>query len=162
MKSAHEKPQITIRPISEGLGLGTLRAKTHQVRTAASSVQGVDASAPQMVDIKRNAHLAYAPHSVATQVRQRKTTRFYVSFWRFFAGVGADIFVGSISIFVLSWAGVLAWNAGSTGEFNPLDALLVITDVLEKFSALRVSLAVVLLALFWRSSKILLEPRVSN
>lgn len=162
MKPAHEKAPITMRPLSEGLGLGTLRAKTHQVRNVVSPRYGVDVSTPQMMDIKKNAHHAYAPHSVATQVRQRKTTRFYVSFWRFFAGVGADIFVGSISIFVLSWAGVLAWTAGSTGEFNPLNALLVITDVLEKFSALRVGLAVILLAIFWRSSKILLEPRVSN
>jgi hypothetical protein len=56
---------------------------------------------------------------------------------------------------------VLAWNAGSSGEFNPLSALITITDVLEKFSALRVGLFAVSIAIVWRTAKTLLQPQAT-
>jgi hypothetical protein len=161
VKHGHQEPQVRIRPLSEGIGLGNLRSVTPQVRPSNESSASNFSATRQDVSVARQAQVAYAPHSVATQLRHRQTTRWYVGFWRFFAGVGADIFVGSTSVFILAWAGVLAWNAGSSGEFNPLSALITITDVLERFSALRVGLFAVSVAIVWRTAKILLQPQAS-
>ena len=161
MKLSNENPQIRIRPLSEGIGLGSLRNVAPRAKSTSQAALPTQqsSSGSQDLPVFRQAQVAYAPHSVGTRLRQRQSTRWYVGFWRFFAGVGADVFVGSLSAFVLAWAGVLAWNAGSSGEFNPLAALITITDVLEKFSALRVGVAVISIAVVWRSAKILLQPQ---
>lgn len=161
MKHGHQSPEIRIRPLSDGIGLGNLRSVTPHTRSANESAKTKSVINRQDGSVARQAQVAYAPHSVATQLRHRQSTRWYVGFWRFFAGVGADIFVGSTSAFILAWAGVLAWNAGSSGQFNALSALITITDVLERFSALRVGVVAVLLAIVWRAAKNLLQPQAT-
>jgi hypothetical protein len=161
VKPDHQSPEIRIRPLSEGIGLGNLRSVTPRTKLTNESSFEKSVMTRQNVSVARQAQVAYAPHSVATQLRHRQSTQWYVGFWRFVAGVGTDIFVGSTTAFILAWAGVLAWNAGSSGQFNPLAALINITDLLEKFSASRVGLFALLLAIVWRASKTLLQPQAS-
>jgi hypothetical protein len=78
----------------------------------------------------RQAHAAYAPNSVASELRSRSSARIFVAFRRFVADAGADLFVGCFSVLVLAWSGILAWEAGSMGKVSPLDAFVTIQDFL--------------------------------
>ena len=114
---------LQIRPLSEGIGLGELKSATvssatvsrRQPRQTSVNVSDVERA------VTRQAQAAYAPNSVATEIRNRTSTRWFVKGSRFIAGWGADILVGVLSAVVLTWAGLLAWNAGASGELSPLD-----------------------------------------
>jgi hypothetical protein len=159
LKQSHNPTEIKIRPLSEGIGLGRIQSVMNKNKLPTEEYTNKSAAVVPSSSVTRHAQAAYAPHSVATQLRSRPSTRLYVYFWRFLAGIGTDMFVGSITVFVLAWAGILAWSAGSTGEFNPLAALITVTDMLEKFSAKKVALAVLGLAVFWQSTKVLLQTK---
>jgi len=155
MKHANHKRELRIRPLSEGIGLGTVRSVSHKVPKVVEH-QSADQQRRHEPVVLRQAHAAYQPQSVAAEMRRRSSSQWYVLMSRFVAGVGADLFVGSFSIFVLSWAGILAWNAGSTGVFNPLESLIAFTDILEKLSLVKVAIGTVTAAIVWRAFRVLI------
>lgn len=160
VKHPNLKRELKIRPLSDGIGLGTLRS------TSSSSHQNFGRSSaendPQDNFAVRRAQLAYQPHSVATQMRSRTSIAWFVRISRFIAGVGLDLFVGSFTLLVFAWAGILAWNLGAKGELNPFLSLLTITDTLERFSLMRLIVALVTAAIFWRACRLVfLRPRVA-
>jgi hypothetical protein len=146
--------QIKIKPLSEGIGLGTLknqevtRIVPEVVKTSVEVIQKapelnvnimaqahaayaskpfdtVLSSKPAHLDqigVRHKAQAVYATHSVASEIRSRPTTKAYVASYRFIVGVGMDFFVGLISALLLAWSGIIAWNAGSTGAFTPIEA----------------------------------------
>lgn len=160
VKHPKVKREIKIRPLSDGIGLGNLRspgAQAHQ-SFGASTAQN---SSRDFLDARR-AHAAYHANSVATQIRKRKSTVWFVQFWRFVAGLGLDLFVGSFTLLVFAWSGILAWNLGSRGELHPVVSLLAITDTLEKLSFMKLLVAFATAAIFWRATRLaFLRPRVA-
>lgn len=161
MSPGSKQRSIQIRPLSEGIGLGTLHStKTQSPSSILAQRETSSNIPPQNSFVAKNAHAAYAPHSVATQIRSRQSSRWYVTLSRFCVGLGLDIFVGSFSVFILAWCGVLAWSSGSTGDFNPLSALITVTDALEAMSLTKVCIAVIAVAFVLRAWRILLiAPR---
>jgi hypothetical protein len=160
VKHTNLKRDLKIRPLSEGIGLGTLKSTTSpsQGSFARPSLK----NSPQDVVALRRAQAAYQPHSVATQMRSRTSTVWFVRVMRFIAGVGLDLFVGSFTLLVFAWAGILAWNLGAKGELNPFVSLLTITDTLERLSLAKLFVALVTAAIFWRASRLaFLKPRVA-
>ena len=108
-----KQQKIKIRPLSEGIGLGSLRSPGTNGRGGAT----VFADDPIVMfdpkidtSVMRQAHAAYAPKSVAAELRSRPSVRFSVAVQRFAAGAGTDIFMGTLSALVLSWSGILAWE----------------------------------------------------
>lgn len=135
-----------IRPLSEGIGLGALKTPTPKIQIA-----DIDTS------VMRQAHAAYAPHSVETEIRQRYATNFYVQTVRFLSSTGIDIFVGVISAFMIAWVSVLAWYAGDSGSFDVLGSLNVVLDFLAAQSVVVVILEVILIAAAIKSARYLME-----
>ena len=136
MAKQFPRRQIKIRPLSEGLGLGVLRSPEAAARPA-----DLDAS------IMRQAHAAYAPHSVGSEMRSRARYKLYVRFSRFLAGAGLDLAVGVLSIVILAWAGVIAWNAGATGIFSPVAAFGDVTGFLSQMPPMTVAILIECVAL---------------
>jgi hypothetical protein len=139
MAKQFPRRQIKIRPLSEGLGLGVLRSPEATARPA-----DLDSS------IMRQAHAAYAPHSVGTEMRNRVGYKAYVWMARFAAGAGLDLAVGVVSIVILAWAGVIAWNAGATGVLSPAAALGEVMGFLARMTPKTVTLVVLCVALMVR------------
>ena len=159
MKHPSMRRDLKIKPLSEGIGLGTLKStSSHQNQNVGSS------SLPNIHSDSfavRRAQVAYQPHSVAAQLRSRTSTVWFVGFMRFLAGFGLDLLVGAFTLFVFAWAGILAWNLGSKGELNPFIALLTITDTLERLSLMKLIVGLITAAIFWRASRLaFLRPRV--
>jgi hypothetical protein len=160
MKHPSAKRELKIRPLSEGIGLGDLKSTNHQVHQNFGG--STDQFSRQHISAVRHAQAAYQPHSVETQIRNRASTVWFVRLSRFLAGVGLDIFVGSFTLLVFAWAGILAWNLGSNGDLNPLVSLLTITDTLERWSVMKLIVALVTAAIFWRVSRLVfMRPRVA-
>ena len=160
MSNNEKQRSIQIRPLSEGIGLGTLHSTKTQSPHGAGTPIDRSARSSQNPQMAREAHAAYAPHSVAAQIRSRQSHRWYVTLSRFCVGLGLDMFVGIFSALILAWSGVIAWTAGSTGEFNPLAALMTVTDVLEAMSLAKLCVAVVAIAIVLRCWRIFLfAPR---
>ena len=147
---------LQIKPLSEGIGLGELKSATLSSVTGAHRQQRQTALNVSHVEraVTRQAQAAYAPNSVATQIRNRSTTQWFVKGSRFIAGWGADIFVAVLSAVVLTWASLLAWNAGASGEFSPLDSILTMTDAIESASALQIVFGVLVALVFWRGLRL--------
>jgi hypothetical protein len=125
--------KIKIRPLSEGIGLGSLKSPMGRViggSAALTSDDGLVASPKIDSVVMRQAHAAYAPKSVGAELRSRPSVRWAVAFRRFVADAGADLFVGVISALVFVWSGILAWEAGSVGRVSPFDAFMTIQDFL--------------------------------
>ena len=142
---------LQIRPLSDGIGLGELKAATgsrRQPRQTSGNMSQVERA------VTRQAQAAYAPNSVANEIRNRTSTRWFVKGSRFIAGWGADIFVGVLSAVVLTWACLLAWNAGASGEFSPLDSILTMTDAIESASTLQIVFGVLVALVFWRGLRL--------
>lgn len=160
MKHPNMKRELKIRPLSEGIGLGALKSSGAPAQK--SFDRSPSQSSPQDVFTARRAQLAYQPNSVAAQMRSRTSTVWFVRITRFIAGVGLDLFVGSFTLIVFAWAGILAWNLGAKGELNPFASLLAITDTLERLSLMKLVVAFVTAGIFWRASRLVfLRPRVA-
>lgn len=127
---------IRIRPLSEGIGLGALKTPSPKVQ-----LTDIDTS------VMRQAHAAYAPHSVETEIRQRLVTNWYVQSVRFLTATGLDIFVGVISAFMVAWVSVLAWSAGESGQIDVLNSLNVVVDFLAAQSIAVIVFEVVMIAI---------------
>ena len=132
-----KQQKIKIRPLSEGIGLGSLRSPGTNGRGGAT----VFADDPIVMfdpkidtSVMRQAHAAYAPSSVAAELRARPSMRFFVALRRFAAGLGTDVFVGTFSVMVLAWSGILAWEAGSSGKMNPSDAFLTLEEFIGQMT----------------------------
>ncbi len=126
---------IRIRPLSEGIGLGALKTPSPKIQ-----LTDIDTS------VMRQAHAAYAPHSVETEIRQRLATKWYVHSVRFLASTGIDIFVGVISAFMIAWVSVLAWTAGESGQMDVLASLAIVVDFLTAQSVFTVAAEIIFIA----------------
>jgi len=152
---------LQIRPLSDGIGLGELKAATVSSATVSSATvsrRQPSQSSGNMSQVERavtrQAQAAYAPSSVANEIRNRTSTRWFVKGSRFIAGWGVDIFVGVLSAVVLTWACLLAWNAGASGEFRPIDSILTMTDAIESASTLQIVFGVLVALVFWRGLRL--------
>ena len=147
--------ELRFRPLSEGIGLGILKSahhKKHKNLEEKPPVSAVDID----TSVMRQAHAAYAPHSVGSQLRARVETRFLVAFARFMAGLGTDIFVGCFTVLILAWAGVLAWNAGAGGAFRGSDAFFVVLDFIGAVTLSQAIIGLFAASLGWRFVRTLL------
>ncbi len=132
-----QQQKFKIRPLSEGIGLGSLKSPQSDARGRADyfSPEQIMTTDPKIdTSVMRQAHAAYAPKSVAAELRSRPSVRFSVAVQRFAAGAGTDIFMGTLSALVLSWSGILAWEAGSSGKINPADAFLTLREFMGQMT----------------------------
>ena len=159
MKQPSMRRDLKIKPLSEGIGLGTLKStSSHHHQNVVRST--IPSTPPDSFAVRR-AQVAYQQHSVAAQLRSRRSTVWYVGLTRFLAGFGLDLLVGAFTLFVFAWAGILAWNLGAKGELNPFISLLTITDTLERLSSMKLIVGLITAAIFWRASRLaFLRPRV--
>ena len=77
---------------------------------------------------------------------------------RFIAGFGLDLFVVAFSFLVISWAGLLAWNAGASGNLKIIESTAMMVSLIHKFSLIGLCLVAVALALCLRGVKLLVRP----
>jgi hypothetical protein len=138
-----KQSDLRIRPLSEGIGLGSLKTPSHK-----PNIPEIDTS------VMRQAHAAYAPNSVARDIRRRPLGKAKNSILRFLAGAGSDIFVGGITFFLLLLVGVLAWNTGESGTLDVVLAFSTISGILAKWKLSQSVAAVVGVALLWRLVRI--------
>jgi hypothetical protein len=106
---------------------------------------------------RRQAYAAYAPNSVASELRQSSRGRMAGGMMRFIGGFGLDLFVVAFSFLVISWAGLLAWNAGASGNLKIIESTAMMVGLIHKFSLIGLCLGVVAMALFWRGIKLLVR-----
>ena len=152
-----------IRPLSTGMGLGSLTTVTHvtpSINPSALESDGplssqdlppfLESLKPDEVATRRQAQSAYAPYSVASSIRQQPSVRFGTGFIRFCSGFGLDLVVAISTAMVVAWAGVLAWNAGAAGTVNILDSMSVIKDFLVSVTPLFLGIGALFLTLCWR------------
>ena len=151
--------ELRIRPLSEGIGLGSLKAtskQTNQNSAPQNSVSGATASNHDIdTSIMRQAHAAYAPHSVGSEIRRQRVTKWSVAIIRFMADTGTDIFVGTLTAMILAWSGVLAWNAGSGGSIDPMGALFTVLEFVGRASLPHAVVALLVLSFSWRLVRII-------
>ena len=153
--------KLQIKPLSEGVGLGSLVAAN---RGALSSVappknpldvqEGFEADEASQ---RRMAQAAYGPSSVASSIRQQPVVRFTTSFIRFCSGFGLDLFVVTFTAMVLTWSGVLAWNAGASGSLNIAEAVAVVRNVLLAVTPVFLLAVAIILTLCWRGIKLVIR-----
>lgn len=166
-----------IRPLSTGMGLGSLTTVAHDRasdRSATNSAANFSAAADGPVSpqnsppflepfkaedfsTRRQAQSAYAPYSVATSIRQQPSVRFGMRFIRFCSGFGLDLIVAIFTAMVVAWAGVLAWNAGAAGTLNIIESASVIKDFLLTVTPLFLGLGALFLTLCWRGLKLVVS-----
>jgi hypothetical protein len=139
------KRDIRIRSLSEGIGLGSLKPSAPKV-----SLTEVEPA------VMRQAHAAYAPHSVETEIRRQPTTKGYVHFVRFMSDTGVDFLVGVVSFFMIAWIAIIAWNVGESGHVDILGALSVLVNFLTMQSWSMLSLMIVMIGLTLRLCRYLL------
>ncbi len=137
---------LRIRPLSEGIGLGSLKSSTPKIH-----VTDIDTS------VMRQAHAAYAPFSVEAEIRKRAVTNWSVKSIRFLASSGVDIFVGVISAFIIAWISALAWSAGETGSFDVLGALNSVTGFLTAQSIPMLVMGTLVTGFIFRFFRYLIE-----
>lgn len=136
---------LRIRPLSEGIGLGALRTPSPN-----SKVTEIDT--PTM----RQAHAAYAPNSVATEIRRRPANIARNSTIRFVVGIGTDILVGAITALMLAWVGAIAWSAGASGKFDVIGAFWTVADFVTMATRTQTIIALVCITVFWRIARVFL------
>jgi hypothetical protein len=173
-----------IRPLSTGMGIGSLTTASHLRASAdadsapnfsasnfsASSFSAADEGPSSQnlppflesfktedLSIRRQAQSAYAPFSVATSIRQQPSVRFGTRFIRFCSGFGLDLIVAIFTALVVAWAAVLAWNAGAAGTLNILESAAVIKDFLLTVTPLFLGLGALFLTLCWRGLKLVIS-----
>ena len=114
---------LKLRPLSEGIGLGTLRSPT------SSRGQTLDINPHVMHHVAKE---AYVPHSVGSHKRKQPKTRFAVVFVRAFTGWVLDVLMLLISITLCVMLGVIAWRfgAGEPDGLSPIGAVHVIRQFL--------------------------------
>jgi hypothetical protein len=154
--------ELRFRPLSEGIGLGSLKStpfkkqQKYEMKLPENPQQDLPVNQPEIdTSMMRQAHAAYAPHSVGSQIRARAETRFIVSFMRFMTGFGTDIFVGCFTALVLAWAGVLAWNAGAGGALSGNDAFFSVLNFIGSVTLSQALIGLLVSALCWRLVRIL-------
>ena len=126
---------LRLRPLSEGLGLGSLR------NTKARRVEPLDIN-PQVM--RQPAFDAYVPHSVGKRKKEATGTRFAVWIVRASVGWMLDCVVLLSSLLVCSTLGIMAWRIG-VGESDGASAVVafdVMRDAMEKYGY--VGLAIVI------------------
>ncbi len=155
--------KMQIKPLSEGVGLGSLIAKNRQ-SSVASSVSSsrdpmivLDALKSDESTILRQAHAAYAPNTVAAEIRMRPTVKYGGAFVRFIWGFGLDVFVATFTTMVVVWAGVLAWSAGATGAFSVVESMSVVREFLFTITPVFLAIGALFLALCWRGLKLVVR-----
>jgi hypothetical protein len=150
--------KIKIRPLSEGIGLGSLRSPGGRHNDAAASfAPDKGFSGGPKIDslVMRQAHAAYAPGSVGAELRARGSTMMIVGFRRFIVNMGTDLFVGLFSALVLTWSGLVAWEAGSVGTLQPVNTLIVMQDFMASMTWQMWLLAFVAVTAMTRSFKMI-------
>ncbi len=155
--------ELRFRPLSEGIGLGSLKSATYrrhqkpEPKLPEKPEQEIPVSQAEIdTSMMRQAHAAYAPHSVGSQMRARPETRFLVACARFMAGLGTDIFVGCFTALILGWAGVLAWNAGAGGALSGSNAFFTVLDFIGGVTLFHAMIGLFVISLCWRLIRILL------
>lgn len=188
-----DQRELNIRPLSEGIGLGSLKttqpqtrlqhsqsssladssrdlrslSTTHATQTQVSArVPNSEHSFPSQKSsndfedlpsfdpsMMRQAHAAYAPYSVATEIRQSPKFKWHVMATRFLVGACTDLFVAVFSIFVISWAATIAWNAGESGAFDVSEAFFTVLAIVGSATPIQALIAVLLLLFCWRVGK---------
>lgn len=136
---------IHMKPLSEGIGLGSLKTVTGHLKKT-----DIDSS------VMRQAHAAYAPGSVGSEIRRRPINRGRNSIIRFLSGVGTDLFVSTISFAILTLVGICAWQAGETGKLDVIAALKTIQQFLANISIAQMSVGMLILAVVWRALRALI------
>ena len=147
--------ELRFRPLSEGIGLGNLKSAAHKKQPKIAEKPPV-AAVDIDTSVMRQAHAAYAPHSVGSQLRARSETRLFVAFARFMAGFGTDIFVGCFTALILAWAGVLAWNAGAGGSLSGSNAFFTVLDFIGSVTVSQALIGLLVIATGWRIFRIVL------
>lgn len=146
--------ELQIRPLSEGIGLGCLKSISPKPVDQFIPQVELDRDLPKVPEFEsiymHQAHAAYAPQSVAAEIRERSTSKLRFQLGRFFAGAGTDIFVGCLTAFILAWAGIIAWNAGSSNGVNPLEAWVTLVRFLTHLNFKQMVLGLLVLSLSWR------------
>ena len=118
---------LKLRPLSDGIGLGTLRAP--------SSRRGETLDINPQV-IRHVAHEAYVPQSVASHKRKQPTVRIAVWIVRTCLGWMLDALMLVTSIAICVMLGVVAWRvgAGEVDGLSPVSAIQVIYQYVGKHS----------------------------
>jgi hypothetical protein len=150
----HMQRELHIRPLSEGIGLGSLKSVPPKPVEQFVPRVDIDAELPKVPDMESifisQAHAAYAPQSVASEIRNRPTSKALVYSSRFLLGFGTDLLVGCLSVLILSWTGIIAWNAGSSNGVNPLDAWMTLINFLKQLNAKQFAVMIVIISMCWR------------
>lgn len=124
--------EFRIKPLSEGLGLGSLRTPTPR---GVSQDHPVDRSTQQelpAIDIQtmeRAHHAVYRQQSVSAKMKAAPKARVGVWLARALVGWGLDGIVVCLTVFVCAVLGIMSWRFGSgaTTSLDPIDALKVMT-----------------------------------
>lgn len=142
--------EFRIKPLSEGLGLGALRAPKSTSRPRHNEMPSIE------IQSNERAYELYRQQSVGVAKKKTLNARSKVWFAAALVGWGLDAFMVIMTLFMCSVLGVMAWQmgAGITPGLDPIAALRTISQYTVKRGPVFIGGGVVLAwMLYWAIMK---------
>lgn len=116
--------KFRIKPLSEGLGLGSLRTPTPRMTRELP---------PMDIPIKVHAQDVYRKQSVGVAMKKAPKARAKIWFAEAVVGWGLDAIMVAVTIVMCSILGTMAWRFGSGTEtrMDPVSSIKIISDFIQ-------------------------------
>lgn len=116
--------RFRIKPLSEGLGLGSLRTPAPRFNKDLPPIE---------IHAQTQAHQVYRQQSVGTSIKKAPKARMIKWFAEALVGWGLDAVMVAVTLGMCSILGIMAWRlgVGTVKVLDPVDAVRLITAFVQ-------------------------------